>query len=401
MERGDGQVRSGEVIDSLEWLSRRIEASIEAGETGAAVDYINRLLAAARKTETKLWGYRTLGMLAFRHGRMDRARHAFERAAELEPGDPGMAYALGHCAAAEGRWWRALLDWLEAIRAAKDRDDEAEFMRSAGVAVYQLGFADTALSMLLGAMDRAPDNPWVLETIGHVYEHERMWMEALGMREALIDVLADGLAPRMPSEGAGGSERFENPQFYRLFQAFAIKFDIDRKAIEERRDRITERLRGEIGVVQRERPDVHGERADLTPMNLPRGLYELVGELVAHDRNFRLLESAQSLWARARHDRFDLHLTPLKLSAALQWVLERLHWRVPTPLSRLVAVYRVEPDALQAAARLVVGRFGVRFLEIEWSDTSLALGEWRRLEVTQRALLYGGEPDSVSRRLSP
>ena len=391
MTREDAGLRSAEVIDSEQWLRSRVEELVGGERPLQALEYLTRLLAATDEIETRLYCYRTLGMLTFREGNIDRAKRAFDRARELSSDDPGVLYALSHCEAARGRWWLALLHALEAYHFAEDAEDEAEFMRVGAIAVRRLGRPDRALSMLLGGLDRAPNNPWILETIGHIYESEHMWMEALGVRDQLIDILSDGLGPvagRTP-------ENLENPQFYRVFQSFAVKYSISAEAIEARRREITDRLREEIGPAGR-RENRPGEGAELTPLNLPRGLATLVEQLGAHDRNYKLLETAQTLWAKARHDRFDIQLTPNTLAAAIQWTVERLHWRIPTPMADLSQRYQVVPETIRAAARLVVGRFEVKFVSLEGVMAEIGPRHWNRLETLQKALLYGVDIDEVT-----
>ncbi|MFB6352240.1 MAG: tetratricopeptide repeat protein, partial [Bradymonadaceae bacterium] len=317
---------------------------------------------------------------------------AFEEALELSPGDPGIAYAIAHCTAARGRWLRALVRALEAYHFAEDLADQAEFLRVAALGASELGDPELALTMCLGALDRAPNNPWVLETIGHFYEAEQMWLEALDVREALIDILADGIAP-VPERTP---ETLNNPQFHRVFQSFAIKYRIDPEAIEARKREITERLRAEIGPADC-RPDRRAgdEEAPLTPLNLPRGLSTLVEQLAGHDRNYQLLKSAQSLWAKARHDRLDLELPPKTLAAAIQWAVERRHWRIPTPLHALSQIYQVVPETIRAAARLVVGKFAVAYIALDDVRGEVGPTDWQRFETVQKAILYGAPIEDV------
>jgi len=395
MSSGEMRRASGEVIEPQRWLRERIEAILQGPHPLGALEYITHLLRTTNRSETRLWCFRRLGMLTFRAGNLDRAHRAFAHAAELSPEDPGIAYALAHCEAARGRWWRALMHSLEAFHHADIAEERAEFLRVAGIAVRRIGIPDTALSMALGALDRDPDNPWVLQTIGHFYESEQMWMEAIGVRDRLIDVLSDGLGPGAgPAADPGeATDTAENPEFYRVFRAFAVKFRISEDAIRARRGEIRERLRSEIAPA--DRVDPRDEDAPPTPLRLPRGLDTLVDRLARHDRNYQLLESAQSLWARARHDRFDVELTPNTLAAAIQWVVERLHWREPTPLSKLSRVYSVVPDTLRAAARLVVGRFDVRFVPLDDVTPDIGPAKWDRLDTVQKALLYGVDLDEV------
>ncbi len=373
---------SHNVIEAHQWLAQTIETLLDEGKYVEAMRALNRLRAVATDTDTRLFCYENLGVLAYRAGDVDEAREAFERAAELAASDPGLSYALGHCAAAEGQWWRALLNYLIASHSAEDLADEAEFMRTGAIAMQQLGFPDTALSMFLGALDRSPDNPWILESISHFYETEGRWFEALDVQEALIDVLADGL----PSSS---SQLADNPQVDRLIRRFISLWTIDRQAIEKRVRAITERLRSEIGVVCDDDPGAPAADAGLMSLNLPAGLHLLVEQLAAHDRNFLLLETAQSLWAKARHDRFDVHLTPYTLAGAIQAVCERLHWRQPASFDELAKIYGVEADTIQAATRLIAGRYEVRFVPEHDHYGGLDAADSRRLVNVQRAILYG------------
>lgn len=379
--RNNGSETSN-VVEAHRWLAESIETLIAEGEFVAAMRALSRLRTVASDTPTKLFCYENLGVLAYRAGDVDEARRAFERAAELSSSDPGLLYALGHCAAAKGQWWRALLHYLNAFHNAADLADEAEFMRTGAIAMQQLGFPDTALSMFLGALDRSPDNPWILESISHFYENEGRWFEALDVQEALIDVLSDGL-PSVSSTLA------ENPQVDRLIRRFFSLWTIERGAVEERARAITDRLRAEIGLVRDGDPGAPSADAGLMSLNLPAGLHLLVEQLAAHERNFLLLETAQSLWAKARHDRFDVHLTPYTLAGAIQAVCERLHWRQPASFDTLGRIYGADADIIQAAARLIAGRYEVRFVPEHERYGGLDAAESRRLVNIQRAILYG------------
>lgn len=380
--RTHAQTDPSNVVEAHQWLAEAIEALIADGEYVEAMRALNRLLAVAGDTPTKLFCYENLGVLAFGAGDVDEAIAAFEHASELSATDPGLSYALGNCAAARGHWWRALLYHLTAVHFARDRVDEAEFMRAGATAMQQLGFADTALSMFLGALDRSPDNPWILESVSHFYEREGRWFDALDVQEALIDVLASGLPTR-------ASELATNPQVDRLIRRFVSLWTLDRGDIEKRARAITDRLRSQIGLVRddaRAEPDAD---MGLMSLNLPAGLHRLVEQLAARERNFLLLSTAQSLWAKARHDRFDVHLTPYTLAAAIQAVSERLHWRVPTTFEKLGRIYGVDADTVQAAARLVAGRYQVQLFPERDLYSGLDPRESRRLVHIQRALIYG------------
>ncbi|MFW5968525.1 MAG: hypothetical protein ACOCV2_13460 [Persicimonas sp.] len=375
----------GAVVDADDWLEARIESAIANGQTVRAMRALNKLLSVASDTDTKLYCYENLGVLAYRDGQVERARLAFKKAADLSTSDPGLSYALGHCAAAAGECWPALLYYLRAFHHAGDKVDQAEFLRAAAVTLQELGYVDVALSMFFGALDRAPDNPWILESISQLYVREERWFDALDVQEALIDVLADGL----PTPGAADSLA-DKPEIHRLVGRFMELWTIERADIERRVAAITDKLRTEIGVAPRGASAEPADDMGLTPLNLPAGLHLLVEQLAVRERNFLLLETAQSLWAKARHDRFDVHLKPYKLAAAIQVIAERLHWRVPTPLDEVGALYEVEPDTIQAAARVLIGRYDeLRFVPEQDHYRGLDLAESRELVQLQRAILYG------------
>lgn len=386
----DNPAGADRIVDAQRWLADAIDTLLEQGAWGRAMKLLDRLLKVAADTDTKLFCYENLGVLAYRSGEVREAREAFEQARDLSDADAGISYALGHCAAARPNWWRALLHYFAAIHDARDEIDRAEFMRAAAVAMQRLGFTDPALSMFMGALDRAPDNPWILESISHLYEHQERWLEALDVQEALIDVLADGLPS---AEGP-------RPNVDRLIRRFISLWTLDRHAVERRVGAITERLRAQIGLVRDDDPGRDGADMGLMSLDLPAGLHTLVEQLAMHDRNFLLLETAQSLWARARHDRFDVHLTPFKLAAAIQAIAERLHWRVPTPADELSRLYGVEADAIVAAARMIAGRYAVFFFPEQDLYVGLTPVESRRLVHLQRALLWGVDVCSLESSLA-
>ena len=128
---------------------------------------------------------------------------------------------------------------------------------------------------------------------------------------------------------------------------------------------------------------------ELTPTNFPNALHILMRELGQHERSYPLLESAQSLWARTHHERFDVILTGNTLAASIHWLVERLHWRVVTPAEMMVRFYDVDVERVQAAVRILVERFQIRFFESSVGYSGLKAGEVERLDNIQRAILYG------------
>lgn len=386
----DGERDISGVVDTRAWLRKEIARLLEAGEIQPAVDRLNQLLGVADDTETKLYCYENLGILAFRAGKVSRARGAFAEAASLMPEAPGLSYALGHCAAASGQWWRVYMHAMEAIHGSRDASDEAEFMRLAAIALQNLGQPEASLSMFLGALDRCPENPWILDSIAHFYADQGRFFEALDTQEALIDVLASVF------RSSSASDLDTRPDVVdRIVRRFMSLLTIQPQDIEERARGIYEKLRSQIGVVAGEREEP-GNASVLMSMNLPAALHRLIDQLADRDRNFLLLETAQSLWALGRHDRLDVHLSPFMLAASIHVVAERKHWRVETPVTDVANIYGVEPDALTASVRLLVGCFEVNFVELSGTMGRLTIAERRRCEQIQRALLFGVDVSEVS-----
>jgi tetratricopeptide (TPR) repeat protein len=379
------------VVDARDWLRGEIERRIESGDFGSAIDKLNRLLGVAEDTETKLYCYENLGILAFRAGQVSEARGAFAEAASLRPQDAGIAYALGHCAAAGNQWWRVLMHSLDAIHRAQDACDEAEFMRLGAAAAHQLGKPEVALSMYLGALDRCADNPWILDSIANFYADQGRFFDALDTQEALIDVLASVFEhpERAPTE-----QRADVVD--RIVRRFMSLLTLDRDDVERRAEHIYRRLRAQIGPVGE--PRRHGVAANmgLMSMNLPPALHALIDQLARRDRNFLLLETAQYLWAMARHDGLDQYLAPFALAASIHVVTERKHWRVETPIDDVAEIYGVDADALVAAVRLLVGCFEVDFVDMSASTGHLSIAERHRCDDIQRAILFGVDVSEIS-----
>ncbi|MGM0556983.1 MAG: tetratricopeptide repeat protein, partial [Myxococcota bacterium] len=331
------------------------------------------------------------GILAFRVGQVSQARGAFAEAASLMPEDAGISYALGHCAAAGSQWWRVLMHSLEAVHRARDASDEAEFMRLGAAAAHQLGKPQVALSMYMGALDRCPDNPWVLDSIANFYADQGRFFEALDTQEALIDVLASVY------EHPEGHDSQRRPEVVdRIVRRFMALLTLDREDVHRRAEHIYEKLRAQIGVVGGARHGASGDHRGLMSMNLPPALHLLVDQLARRDRNFLLLETAQYLWAMARQDGLDQYLSPFMQAASVHVVTERKHWRVETPLADIAETYGVEPDALEAAVRLLVGCFEVNFVDMSGAAGRLSIAERHRCEDIQRAILFGVDVSEIS-----
>lgn len=334
------------IVDSREWLQRRVTDLLAHSKLEEARAYLRRLLQVTTEPEARIFVLGQFGLVALRCDDVVEARQHFREAVELRPFDPGLIGALAHCEARQRSWWTALVCYFEAIHHSTQLDQIADCMRGAGESLRQLGYPREALSMLLGALERAPTNPWVLDELHKLYESTGRLFDALDVADLLSELLED----------AARSEANMTPTLEALWRHHSLaNRELSKAEIRERTRLIRKRLREAIGPVAQDHSAAQEVRADLFPLNLPTGLHTLVFELSKHSRCRPLLETAQELWARAHHDRFDIHLSPPTLAAALQWITERLHWRIPSPAEHLATQYEVDVERVRGAVRLVVG----------------------------------------------
>lgn len=354
------------VINTQEWLFRHAERLLDA-DSGEAIPYLERLLVSSDDYGLRVFCLKNLGLLYLGRGEVDEARKYLRAAAELAPTDPELHHALGQISAGAGDFWLALLQFMEAVYHGRDGDVVA-FMRAVAATMRQLEFGETALAVLLGAYERNPEDPWVLDSLGRMYEAERRWLEAIEARESLVDVLQSqrALEPKSP--------------------------DAARKQLDALSRRMREGLRLIDGPIESMGP------SEVQRTSSPAGLHTLIEALGLRDRHGVLLATAEVLWARARYAKLDVHLTVPTLAAAIHWVVERLHWRVPTTLEQLTALYAAEPDRLPAAVRLVVACLDVQLVPTKESEPVLSPPDALRLEQLQRALLFGVNIEEVEPR---
>ncbi|MBA2661634.1 MAG: hypothetical protein H0U74_05025 [Bradymonadaceae bacterium] len=365
------------VIDSATWLRERVEALVSTGESEQAIGYLHRLQASTEDEATRLYCHSYLGILYLISEDVARARAALAEANRLSPREPYIAYALGHCQSSHNDW-QATLYFFEAIHLAASPHDRAEFMRSAALSVQRLGLTEMAHAMMLGALDRDLGNPWILDALARLYEQEGMWMETLDILDGLIAALASATSAMVVRT---------TPSVGQLLRNALLGDPAGEQALRKRTRAINARLRANIDLVYGEHDRRLLEHTGLAPTNLPNALHILVRELGLRERSYQLLESAQSLWARARHERFDVFLTPNTLAASIHWLVERLHWRIPTPATELTTRYGVEAETTRAAARILAERFKIRFLPQRPDNAGLDATEAERLDRIQRALL--------------
>jgi tetratricopeptide (TPR) repeat protein len=247
-------------------------------------------------------------------------------------------------------------------------DDAPEYLRSVGLALRELNLQELALAVTLGALERDPTRPSVLETLGVQYERMERWVDAIRARDTLIELLKTNL-----------------PVQFRQEPELDMSVIAPAKAEEDVRA-INERLRRQFAVIL---PDDEVSEADyaMSVSNYPPGLHTLVGQLSARQNPDSLLEVAQRLWAVARHDGLGDHLRPEVLAATVQWLAERLTWRLPTSHERLHEAYGVEADQIRAAARLLVSRYDSPLLPISVLAPRLSTSELALLRKLVSAIL--------------
>jgi tetratricopeptide (TPR) repeat protein len=366
LSQGSSQDDGPRVVDAIRWLFEHVERLLER-ENASAIPYLERLLVATAEPEMRTYCLKNLGILHLGAGELDEARKYLRAAVELSPSDPELHHSLGKIAIANGQLWLALIEFMEAIHHGRDEEVVA-FMRAVASTMRQLQFGEIAVAVLLGAAERSPDDPWVLDSLARMYEAEERWLDAIAARESLVDVLDSqrALGPTTP---------------------VAVRADLER---------LSARMREGMRLTALdEDPD---KDFDVQRTSSPAGLHTLVKALGLRDHNFALLATGEALWARAVAGRLDVHLEVNTLAAAVHWVVERLHWRVPTTLEQLAVLYRADADRLPAAVRLVVACLDVRLVPTESLEPELAPDDRERLEKLQRAILFGVPVDEVDAR---
>lgn len=353
------------VIDAQQWLFRHVELLIRE-DADAAVPYLERLLVSSQDPELRVYCLKNLGVLAATAGDYKEAQKYLRAAVEIRPADPVLRHTLGEVAVSSGQLWLALVEFMEAVYLGRD-GDVVTFLRAVAGTMRQLEFGETALAILLGAQERAPSDPWVLDSLANVYETENRWLDAIEARESLVEVLQQQSALEHAEQARAQLES------------------------------LSQKMRGGIRVISALDPEVARRAADVARTRSPSGLHTLIEALGLRSHHGALLATAEALWARARYANLDVHLTVPTLAAAIHWVVERLHWRVPTTLEELAVLYGAQPDRLPAAVRLVVACLDVRLVPTD-ADPVLTPEDLDRLNRLERALLFDADLDALEPR---
>lgn len=359
------------VIDAQSWLLEHVDRLLEV-EDESAVPYLERLLVSTEEPGVRFYCLKNLGLIYMSRGDLDEARKYLRPAAEIMPGDADVHFVLGQIASQSGNWWLALTEFMEAVFRGREREDVVHFMRSVAATMRQLEFGESALSVLLGAHERKPDDPFVLEALATVYESEARWLDAIEARDSLVEALESHRA---------------------LETDKPLELTV---ATRERIEALSRKLRDSFSIVS-DRDDERGP-SNLSRVNAPSGLHTLVSSLGLRSHNLPLLETAEELWAKAHYAKFDVHLSIPTLAAAVHWIVERMHWRIPTPLTDLSRLYGADDDRLPAAVRLLVASLQVELIPTQAAEWALHPDDVQRLQRLQKAILYDVDLDDVEPR---
>lgn len=352
---------------------------LEAQQFDEALRYLRRLALKVTDENQKRQCAIYLGYLYLVDGDLERSRRWLQKAQEHGPDNPHLNYALGHVEAQKGDPSRAGVRFLEAFVEAESAHDEAEFLRCAALALMtKLGPGAPVAGMLLGALDRDLGNPWILDALARVYAADQRWMESLEALSTLAGVVRDA---------AESMVVYRAPTARQLLRNRLMGQPARPEELRERARAINEAIRDQFEVVL----DARHRRGPtgLAPLRFPPALSRLVRILEWPDRGVELVERAQQLWARATAEGFDEMLGPARLAASIQVLVERLCWRVPTPLCEVARLHGASAGAVPAAARVIAGRLELRPFDDITLKAQLDYRGQRRLEQLCRALLFG------------
>lgn len=359
------------VINAQAWLLDHVDRLLES-EGESAIPYLERLLVSSEEPGIRFYCLKNLGLIYLSRGEVDEARKYLRPASEIIPKDADVHFALGQIATQTGNWWLALTEFMEAVYHGREREDLVHFMRSVAATMRQLEFGASALSVLLGAHERKPDDPFVLEALATIYEAEARWLDAIEARDSLVEALE--------SHRALDGDR-------------PMELTV---ATRERIEQLSRKLRDSFSIVGDANSNLGP--SNLSRVNAPSGLHTLVSSLGLRSHNLPLLETAEELWAKALYAKFDVHLSIPTLAAAVHWIVERMHWRIPTPLSDLAQLYGADDDRLPAAVRLLVACLRVELIPTQAAEWALHPDDVQRLQRLQKAILYDVDLDDVEPR---
>ena len=381
MDTGE-QSLSERVVDPQKWLLSRVGALIEQGAYDEAIAYVRRLADSVEGRSSKGRCGVYLGYLYVIVGDPSAGKEWLERAEDEGVVDAHLSYALGHLESEDGRWAAATLRFLEAFLRSTSPLEEAEFLRCGALAMAQgRGPTETAAAMLLGAQDRDLRNPWILDGLARIYEADERWIDTLEILSVLESVV---------SRATDAMVVHRAPKMEQLLRNRLMGKPVRPAELEQRAEAINEALRKRIEVVL----DAESRRGPsmLTALQFPMALERLIRQLEWKERSPTLVERAHQLWAKATAEGFGDLLGWERQAAAIQVLVERLDWRVPTPLAVIARLHGADPEAIDASARLIASRLGLEPFERWALSPACRADELERLDRVHRGILFGKSP---------
>lgn len=359
---------SEKIIEQTTWLFKRIERLI-ANDDSSSERYLEQLLKTTHSPFQKAYCLRYLGRFAVKRGDFESAEKYLKAALSIESEDPDILYLVGETATETGTWWFAILRYLEAIQNTKDETDILKIMRAIATAFERLNFGEVALCVLLGAYDRNPDDPFILSALEQFYEKKDEWFKAQEIGNRLIELIES------------------KPDL-------ELELEDTRRRLEE----ISKTLRAQIRAIGDEESVnsltiSSAKKNALVSMNFAPGLHTLVSVLGSQQRHGPILASAKALWAKSKEIRYDIYFSTPTLAAAIHWIVEKLHWRMPTAMQELELVYGVNREQVFAAVRILISQFQLSFFPDEEAKATLGPRELKKLREAQHSLFFVKEND--------
>lgn len=349
------------IVDQSTWLFTQIERLIANDDTSPSAEiYLEKLLKITNSPFQKAYCLRYLGRFAAARKDLVNAEKYLKSALSLETDDPDILFLIGETASETGTWWFALIHYLHALQQATEDSTQLEIMRGIARAFQKLNFGEVALSVLLGALERDPEDPFILSALAHFYETREEWTKAQDVGITLVELM----------------ERYP-----------AISFDKGDE-MKERLTNISSQLQSQLRLVDEADVNIGGDNT-LVSTDLGPGLKTLVNMLSIKTRNAPLLESAKALWAKSKDISYDDYFPTETLAAAIHWIVEKLHWRMPTSVADLESIYGVDREQILAAVRILVAQFQVSFFPDAAAREALGPRELEELRKIQKSFFFG------------
>jgi tetratricopeptide (TPR) repeat protein len=360
-----------QVIDSEQWLRERADRLFTAGDSQAE-SYYRRLLETTTRSDVREHTHLRLAALAHRRRDFEIALDELNTARTLNPQSAEILHARGLTQLQRGHAWDALIDFLEAWH--PKNENFVHPYTGIAAALRAVGEGEYGTCVLLGALERHPQNPILLEALGVHYEALQMWLDAIHTRDQLIEVLKRNQPSTM-----------EPTPF--LLQATRIE-DVEATQHEGLLN-----LRQSLQLA--DLPDEDPSQP-LTRMQHQTGLHTLIDALNQQPRADVLLPVAQQIWARAVHEKLDIHLNHYTLAATIEWIVLRLHWCPMPREDSWQDRYGIEFERVKAAVRLVVSALHVELFPLDKALGHLTPDRQQRLKLLCQAIVLDVNVESLT-----